>query len=392
MELNTLTCLAIMIFTGMACGRLVKLIKLPNVTGYLIAGLLIGPYVLKIIPAGFINQATVISDIALSFIAFSIGGEFKMSYFKKVGKAPVIIAIFEALFAVIAVVLALFVMGQPLPFALVLGAIASATAPAATVMVIRQYKAKGPVTETLLSVVAIDDAIALILFGISVSAAQMLNGSFQEGSFVSSIVSPLVEIFGALIAGFLLGMALTYCLRWFKKAGNRISLTIGFVFAGAGIASLCGFSSLLLCMALGAALANFSKVSDDIMKLIDGITPPIFLLFFVDSGAALNTTVLPTIGLVGVIYIIFRVVGKMAGAAFGAKICKSDKNIVKYLGPALVPQAGVAIGLSLVATTVVPEYGETIRAIILCGTLIYELVGPAITKMSLKAAGEIAVK
>lgn len=388
MQFNVLCYLAIMIFSGMAFGRLVKLIKLPNVTGYLLAGLILGPSVLKIIPKDTIDGIAVISEVALGFIAFSIGNEFKMSYFKKVGASPIVIAVFEALFAVICVCTVLVLFGNDLPFSLVLSSIAAATAPAATIMVIRQYKAKGPVTETLLSVVALDDAAALMLFGISVAVAGMLN-STSNISVLSMILSPILEIVGALVIGAVLGMLLTYFIRFFKKDGNRLSLAVGFVFIGIGIADMTGVSSLLLCMALGATFVNFSKQALPVMKVVDAVTPPIFMLFFVASGAALDLSVLPMIGIVGVIYVILRVVGKVLGTYLGATICKCDKKIKKYLGYALLPQAGVAIGLSLAATTVVPSYGQTIRAVVLCATFIYELIGPGITKIALKKAGEI---
>ena len=377
-----------MIFSGMAFGRLVKLIKLPNVTGYLLAGLIFGPSVLGIIPKDTIDSISVISEVALGFIAFSIGNEFKMSYFKKVGISPIVIAALEALGAVVAVCAVLVAFGNNLPFSLVLSSIAAATAPAATIMVIRQYKAKGPVTETLLSVVALDDAVALMLFGIAVAVAGMLNSSANV-SVAGMILSPIVEIVGALVIGAVLGMLLTFFVRFFKKDGNRLSLAAGFVFAGIGIADMLGISSLLLCMALGAVFVNFSKQSLPVMKVVDSITPPIFMLFFVASGAALDLSVLPTLGVVGVIYVVFRVVGKVLGAYLGAAMCRCDKKIKKYLGYALLPQAGVAIGLSLAATTVVPEYGQTIRAVVLCATFIYELIGPAVTKIALKKAGEI---
>ncbi len=385
--LNTFINLALMVFTGMALGRVVKLIKLPNVTGYLLAGLLLGPSILGIINEDFLNNITIISDTALGFIAFSIGNEFKVSYFKRVGATPIVIATFESLFAVVFVVVALVISGQSIPFSLVLGSIAAATAPAATIMVIKQYKARGPVTETLLSVVAIDDATALIMYSISIAAATAISGGTQSGTEL--ILKPVIEIGGALLVGAILGFIFLVPLKFFKKDGNRLSLEIAFIFMGLGLSALCGFSSLLLCMAMGAIIANFSPDVNHIMKLTDRITPPIFMLFFVASGAGLKLSVLPAVGIVGIIYIVFRVLGKIFGASLGASICKADKNIRKYLGPALVPQAGVAIGLSLAASTVVPEYATQIRTVILCGTLIYELVGPAISKMSLKKAGEI---
>ena len=388
--LNTLTDLAIMIFAGMFCGRMAKHIRLPNVTGYLVAGLLIGPSVFGVLSAAFLDTISIISTVALGFIAFSIGNEFKITYFKRVGVAPIVIACMESLFAVVFVVLGLIISGQNVSFSLVLGAIAAATAPAATIMVIKQYRAKGPVTETLLSVVAIDDATALILFSLAVAVAQALsNGAASLGA---SLLSPLKEIGGALVVGAALGFVFLLPLRFFKKAGNRLSLIAAFIFLGLGISEWLGLSDLLLCMAMGAVVANFSADVDSIMDLCDGVTPPIFMLFFVASGADLQLSVLPTVGLIGVVYIVLRVAGKYFGAAIGAAMCKCEGAVRKYLGPCLLPQAGVAIGLSLAAGQVVPEHAPQIRAVILCGTLIYELVGPAVTKLSLKKAGEITAK
>ncbi len=390
MMLNTLTDLAIMIFAGMFCGRMAKHLRLPNVTGCLVAGLLIGPSVFGLLSTDFLDTINIISTVALGFIAFSIGNEFKISYFKRVGVAPIVIACMESLFAVVFVVLGLIISGQSVSFSLVLGAIAAATAPAATIMVIKQYRAKGPVTETLLSVVAIDDATALILFSLSVAIAQALtNGAASLGA---SLLSPLKEIGGALVVGAALGFVFLLPLRFFKKAGNRLSLIAGFIFLGLGLAEWLGLSELLLCMAMGAVVANFSADVDTIMDLCDGVTPPIFMLFFVASGADLKLSVLPTVGLIGVIYIVLRIAGKYFGAAVGGAMCKCEASVRKFLGPCLMPQAGVAIGLSLAAGQVVPEHAPQIRAVILCGTLIYELIGPAVTKFSLKKAGEITGK
>ena len=390
MILNTLTDLALMIFAGMFCGRMAKHLRLPNVTGYLVAGLLIGPAVLGLLSEDFLDGISLISDVALGFIAFSIGNEFKLSYFKRVGAAPVVIACMESLFAVLFVVCGLLISGQSLPFSLVLGAIAAATAPAATIMVIKQYRAKGPVTDSLLSVVAIDDATALILFSLAVAVAQAVTNS--GASLGASLLAPVKEIGGALVVGAVLGFVFLLPLRFFKKQGNRLSLIVGFIFAGLGLAEWLGLSDLLLCMAMGAVIANFSPDVNKLMDICDSVTPPIFMLFFVASGADLKLSVLPTVGIIGVIYILLRVAGKIFGAGLGAAVCKCDRTVRKYLGPCLLPQAGVAIGLSLAAGEVVPEFAPQIRAVILCGTLIYELVGPAITKLSLKKAGEIQGK
>lgn len=386
---NTLLALAVMIFAGMACGRLVKQIKLPNVTGYLIAGLLLGPSVFNLISDEALEGFTIISNVALGFIAFSIGNEFKLSYFKRVGATPIVIAIFESLFAVIFVVAGLLLTGNSLPFSLVLGSIAAATAPAATIMVIKQYKAKGPVTETLLSVVAIDDATALIYFSICAAIANALQGN--NVSVGKMILDPIIEIVGALVIGFVLGLIFLWPLKFFKKPGNRLALTIAFIFVCVGVADLLNMSSLLMCMAFGATFCNLASSQDstNVMNVADNFTPPLFMLFFVTSGAQLKLSVLPSIGLVGVVYIVLRVVGKIVGTAFGAWLCKAQPAIKKYLGLSLLPQAGVAIGLSLVAEQTCPQFASTIRAVVLCGTLIYELLGPGMAKLSLTKAGEI---
>ncbi len=256
-------------------------------------------------------------------------------------------------------------------------------------MVIRQYRAKGPVTETLLSVVAIDDATALILFSLCATLAQTLGN--QSGAITAAaVLQPLWEIGGAILLGGALGFVFLLPMRFFKKNGNRLSLIFGFIFAGLGIASWLGVSSLLLCMSMGAVVANFSRDVEHLMDLCDGVTPPMFMLFFVASGADLQLSVLPVVGVVGIIYIVLRVVGKVVGAAAGGVMCRAEPKIKKYLGFALLPQAGVAIGLSLAAGTAAPAYAPQIRAVILCATLIYELVGPAVTKLALKRAGEIS--
>lgn len=387
--MNTLLYLAILLLAGLLFGRLLKQIKLPNVTGYLIAGLLLGPHVLKIIPENIIGNFEVISQIALSFIAFTIGCEFKISYFKRVGATPIVIAIFEAMIAVFLVQGVLIAAGFDPAFSIVLGAIAAATAPAATIMIIKQYNAKGPVTETLLSVVALDDAVALIAFGFSVTVAGALTGG-AETSVILSILEPFKEIFLALLIGAISGLLFKIPLKFFKKSGNRIIIMAGMVFLASGLSELLHVSQLLACMMTGAVLCNISEDSDSIAQLSDFITPPIFLLFFAVSGAELDMTIIPKIGIVGILYVVFRVAGKLAGASIGARIMKAPRTVCRYLGPALIPQAGVAIGLVTVAKIVVPQYASEIRAVILCGTLIYEIVGPVIAKAMLVKAGEIS--
>lgn len=388
LELNIYINLAIALFLGLLSSKIMKKMHFPNVTGYIIIGLIAGPYCLKILSIEVIEQLLIIPEIALGFIAFSIGSEFKLSYLKKVGKSPVIIAFAEAFGAVIIVDFALIITGHDVAFSLVLGAIAAATAPAATLMVVRQYKAKGPVTNTLLPVVAIDDALALMLFGVSVAIAKAIS-SHGTVPLVSSLLGPIVEIVGALIFGAILGVILKFMVKWYTGRGNRLTSSIAMIFLCIGVSNILGVSALLACMAMSAVFVNISNLSITIHEQVDRITPPIFMLFFFISGAELDMSILPSVGVIGAIYVIFRVVGKVGGAAIGAKISHSEPVVQKYLGFTLIPQAGVAIGLATIAMTIVPDYGNEIRTIILSGTVIYELIGPVVAKLALKKAGEI---
>lgn len=387
-KVNILLSLSLSMIIALLMTRVMKKISLPNVTGYLIAGLIAGPYCLKLYNSENLDALSIITNVALGFIAFSIGGEFKLSSLKQLGAKIFVITVFEAVGASVLVITTLVLLKFPLTLALVLGAIASATAPAATLMVVRQYKAQGPVTSTLLPVVAIDDAVCLMLFSILSSVAKSLE---SEGGFnlYQTILKPIIEIVLSLIIGFVLGIILSVGTKFFKSRANRISLVVTAVFLGVGISDKFGLSSLLLCMAIGAALANYSPVSDPVMDGSERWTPPLFMLFFVISGAQFNFSVLKTVGAVGVIYILMRSFGKYFGAMLGCKIAGTEKTVRQYLGITLLPQAGVAIGMAQLSLTVVPEYGEQIRAVVLCATLVYELVGPLLTKLSLQKAGEI---
>ena len=388
MTLNIYLSLGIALFLALLSRKIMKGIRLPNVTGYLIIGLIAGPYCLNWLSLEVVEQLSIIPEVALGLIAFSIGAEFKLDYLKKTGKSPVIIAFTEGIGAVIFVDLILIATGHDLAFSLILGAIAAATAPAATLMVVRQYKAKGPVTDALLPVVAIDDAVALVAFGLSVAMAKAIS-SQESVSLVASIISPIIEIVGALILGAVLGVVLKYLTNWFTGQGNRLSVSLAMVLLCIGVSNITGLSALLVCMTMSAVYANISKVSDKVFELVERVTPPIFMLFFFVSGAELNLGILPAVGVIGVLYIVFRVVGKFVGAAIGAKLSHAQPIVAKYLGYTLIPQAGVAIGLAGVATKVVPEHGGEIQTIILCATIIYELCGPVVTKLALKKAGEI---
>lgn len=387
-KVNILLSLSFGMIIALLMTRIMKKISLPNVTGYLIAGLIAGPYCLKLFNSGNLDTLTIITNVALGFIAFSIGGEFKLSALKALGAKIFIITVFEAVGASFLVALTLILFKFPITLALVLGAIASATAPAATLMVVRQYKAHGPVTSTLLPVVAIDDAVCLMLFSILSSIAKSLE---SEGGFslYQTILKPIIEIVLSLVIGFAVGVILSIGTKFFKSRANRISLVCTAVFLGVGISEKFGLSSLLLCMAIGAALANYSHVADKVMDGSEHWTPPLFMLFFVISGAQFNFSILKQIGAVGVIYLLMRSFGKYFGARLGCRIAGTEKSVRNYLGITLLPQAGVAIGMAQLSLMVVPEYGEQIRAVVLCATLIYELVGPLLTKLSLQRAGEI---
>lgn len=376
---------------GLASTRLMKLIHLPNVTGFLIVGLLIGPYCFDLITISMTKTFNIITTAALGFIAFSIGSEFKLVNLKKVGKKAVVITICESLGAVILVDAALIAIGIDLPLAISLGAIAAATAPAATLMVVRQYKAKGPVVDTLLPVVAFDDAVCLMAFSISSSiAAVLVSGTAL--TLMSAFLKPFLEILLSLVIGAALGVFLALMTKLFKSRANRLSLMLMCVFLAVALAELLNLSSLLVSMMLGAFFVNLRSDAGKILEGCDRWTPPLFMMFFILSGAELNLKAIPGVGLIGIVYISVRVLGKYLGALSGAAMVKAEKPVKKYLGLTLIPQAGVALGMAQLATTVLPTYSALIKTVILSATFIYELIGPVITKLALTRAGEIEKK
>lgn len=391
MELNMLTYIAIMLAAALLAGKVVKKLKLPNVTGYLVIGLLIGPYCLDVLSEELLDSMTLVTELALGCIAFSIGAEFKISFLRKIGKAPIVIGVLEGLGAVFVVDAVLLILGYDVTFALAMGAIASATAAASTLMIVKQYKAKGPVTSTLLPVVALDDAVALIAFGLSMAVANVIS-SHGEAPIGKLLIEPVKEIFGGLLFGAFLGLVMVYAVRWYTGRGNRLAITILMICFCVGVSDMVGFSSLLACMMLSTVFVNLSKYRDKIYEPLDRITPPIYMMFFIISGASLDVTIITSVGLVGAVYVIGRVVGKVLGTVIGAKISKAPKVVSKWLGLTLVPQEGVAIGLATSAAVSLPEYGAKIQTIVLCGVVIYELVGPVITKTALKKAGELNEK
>ena len=409
--MSTLLSVSIALLGGLLMTRLFKPLKLPSVTAYLIAGVLIGPYCLGqlgVSGLGFENAEAVhalslVADVALGFIAFSIGSEFRVEDLKKIGKQAFVIGVFQALVATLFVDIALVAVYKlfpgvlTLPQAITLGAIATATAPAATLMVVRQYKAKGPLTDLLLPIVALDDAVGLIVFAVSFGIAKTLGSGTVD--VISIVVNPLVEIVASLGLGAVLGWILTQLEKMFNSNTNRLNMTTAFVFLTVSLSMIefhigavhVHFSSLLVCMMLGTVFCNICPLSHDLMEKSEKWTSPLLAVFFVISGAELELGVFADIAivLVGIVYIIFRSLGKYFGTFMSAKATKCAPQISKYLGITLLPQAGVALGMCTIAAAELPGEGALIRNITLFAVLIYELFGPLFTRMALQAAGDI---
>ena len=424
--MNQILCIALALFVGLLSSRLMKFLRLPNVTGYLISGIIFGPYVLGQYIGGWnsdpasgtsIQAISWISEIALGFIAFTIGCSFKAESLKAVGKRVVIITIFEALGGALITIGGLLIAyiflkdSLNLSIVLTLGAIACATAPAATLMVIKQYRAHGPVVDTLIPVVAFDDAVALIAFSVLFSISKSMAAATNL-SIMGVLVVPLIEIVVSLVLGAALGFIVSFGCRFFKSRANRMILVIASVLVVVGLSMLAtslgwklfgedfSFSSLLSCMMIGAIFINFRKDASRTIERIDQFTPPLYMLFFVISGANLNITIFASndallVVIVALIYIFARCIGKYSGAFVSSRITNSQPTIQKYLGFTLFPQAGVAIGLATNASQSLARAGlekesSLILAVILTATIVYELVGPLITKIALSRAGEIS--
>ena len=413
--MEILLSLSFALLAGLLLTRLIKRWHLPAVTAYLVAGVLIGPNCLGLLGMkgigfptfGDVSQFSLICDVALGFIAFSIGNEFRLSSLKQTGKQATVVAIIQALAATLFVDVALLLMhlvlGEKLPVStcIVLGAVATATAPAATMMVVNQYKAKGPLTNMLLPVVALDDAVGLVVFAVSFGVAKtMISGTF---SLLSVILNPILEIIGSLTLGAVLGVLFSLVEKLFHSNSKRLSVAVTFVIMAAALSKVeiplgseiaIGFSPLLVCMMVGSVFCNVCDFSEEIMFKTDRCTAPLYVLFFVLSGAELDLRVFGELAVVGIglAYILTRSAGKIAGAAFGSKLMKCDENICKYLGITLLPQAGVALGMSVTVAAEMGEEGAIIRDIILFSVLIYELVGPILTKYALTKAGDIQPK
>ena len=406
-----LICLSLALVAGLLMSRLAKKVNLPAVTSYLVAGLLLGPFVLGrlgLSGLGFgfgtleqVESYSIITQVALGFIAFVIGNEFRVSALKSMGKQAITVGIAQAVITTALVDVAMVVLHFIFPnvislaSAITLGAIAAATAPAATLMVVKQYKADGPLTHLLLMVVAIDDAVGLVLFSASYGVANALEQGHMDP--VSVILEPLLEIAMSLALGAVAGYLLNLLEVYFHSRSKRMSLSVAFVLLTGGISMTeftmggvkCGFSLLLVCMMTGTVFCNICPTSEELMDRLDRWVSPINILFFVLSGAELDLTILsnPLVLLIGVVYIASRSFGKIAGAYASCKATRCSKNIQKYLGITLLPQAGVALGMA--ATAAQLSDGHMVRNVVLFSVLVYELVGPTLTKMSLMAAGEI---
>ncbi len=407
----TLLSVSVALLAGLLMTRVLKPFKMPDVTAYLLAGVLVGPFCLGLLGInglGFssldaVAALALVSEVALGFIAFSIGNEFRMEELKHIGRQAVVVGVFQAFVATLFVDLALLGLYRLFPNvitpaqAIILGAIATATAPAATLMVVRQYKAKGPVTDLLLPVVALDDAVGLIVFAVSFGVARTLISGTTD--LVSIFINPLVEIFCSLLLGAVMGWLLTQLEKLFHSNTNRLSMTIAFVFLTVSLSMLkfeigsihIGFSSLLVCMMLGTVFCNTCPLSEDLMEKADRWTAPLFALFFVISGAELELNVFANLAIVGVglIYILFRSAGKIFGSYISTKWTNCSPATCKYLGITLLPQARVALGMCTLAAKELGADGSLIRNITLFAVLIYELVGPMMTKWALTRAGDI---
>lgn len=385
----TIISIAIMLFAGFLLTRLTKLIKLPNVTAYIVAGILIGPYCLNLIPTNFVTNTSFLADVSLAFIAFSTGEFFRFDALKKNGGKVVIITVFEALLASILVfIVSYFVMHLALSFSIVLGALAAATAPASTMMTIRQTNSKGDFVDTLLQVVALDDVVGLIAYSVAISIAiASIAGSF---SFIS-VVKPILINLAALVIGGLFGFLMKLLMPKKRSKDNRLIISIALLFTYCGLCSLVDVSPLLGCMCMSTIYINITN-DDKLFKQLNYFTPPILLLFFVRSGVSFDLKALvssSSIGsvpiiVIGVVYFFVRIIGKYGGAYLGSLIVKKDKKVRNYLGLALIPQAGVAIGLAAMgARTIGGEVGAALETIILASSVLYELIGPACAKLSL---------
>ncbi len=389
--MNLIFALGIILLSGLIAALLIEKIKLPYVTGYIIMGIIIGPYVLNLIPKTFLRNTDIIANFVLSIVAFMISRNFSYSVFKKTGKQIIFVSMFEATGAWLFVTLGVFLLlHKPLYIALLFGALAAATDPASILLVSRQYRTKGPVTNVLLGTVAIDDAWGLIIFVISmILAIQMKSGASANISPVKMILGAILEIVYTLGIGAAMGFIFSYLARFIRTKGYRLIYTLGFITLTAGIAMHFHYSPLLACMALGTVIVNFAPNEGTYFEGIEFFAEPLMLVLFILIGAGFELKAITTIGLIGAVYIGMRFVGKYLGASIGAFLSKAPKTVRKFVGLGLVPQAGVALGMAILGKEYFPQAGNYIMTVIVATTLVLEVIGPPITQLTFNLAGEI---
>lgn len=381
--------LSVIILVGILGGRVAKRFALPSVSGYIVAGLILGPSFIHLVSSQELESLSFITDIALAAIAFTIGSEFLLSDMKKVGKRALILTIAEVIGAFFIVFIAMFyIFNQSFEFSLVIASMSAATAPAGIVMVIRELRADGPLVKTILPVVALDDALGIMLFGVALSLAKMTSG-LEEFTIFKIISAPLIEIFGSLLLGFLLGIGLTYLAKKAKGRNELLKISLAFILAGVGASNFFNLSPLLTSMMMGGTLVNLMPSSKRIFGTMNEFTPPINLLFFTLAGMSLNIRVLASVSFLGIGYIIARAIGKIIGAGVGAKALGESKTIQKYLGLSLLTQGGISIGLSSIVQSELPQFSGSIVTVILFSVLVFEILGPILAKVAITRAGEV---
>lgn len=381
--------ISIVILFGVIGGKIARRLNLPNVTGYIVAGLLLGPSFLHVVTAEHSGIISFINEFALGIIAFAIGGEFFLPDLKKLGKDVFVITIMEVVGVLLVVFCAMYyLLGQSFVFSIIIASMSAATAPAGTVMVIRQYRAYGPLTKTILPVAALDDVFGIMAFGIAMSLAKLSIGT-ESVSIFKMILDPTIEILGSMLLGAIIGFIFTFIVKKIKTKDDLLCIIILTILASTGIANYLGLSALLSNMMIGTMLVNLHNNANRVFDIINEFAPPINLLFFSFAGASLDLSVLYSIGGLGVVYAFSRAFGKIMGATIGAKIVKAKDTIVKWLGLALLPQGGISIGLSMIVARELPDYSAGIITVILFSVLVFEISGPILAKISITKAGEV---
>lgn len=381
--------ISIIILVGLLGGRIAKKFGLPSVSGYIVAGLLLGPSFIDLVSHEGLNSLGFITDIALAAIAFSIGNEFLLSDMKKVGNKIFLLTIAEVIGVLVIVFMTMyFLFNQSFEFSIVIASMSAATAPAGIVMVIRELRADGPLVKTILPVVALDDALGIMVFSVALSIAKMTSG-LADFTLIQIVSDPLIEIFGSLLLGFLLGLGLTYLANKAKGRDELLKISLAFILATVGAANFFNMSPLLTAMMMGGTLVNLMHNSKRVFDNINSFTPPINLLFFTLAGMSLDLKILASVGMLGVGYILARAIGKILGAGVGAKALGESETIQKYLGLSLLTQGGISIGLSVIVRNELPQFSQSIVTVILFSVLVFEILGPILAKIAITKAGEV---